>query len=77
MRNTFYPARAGPRTSSGGCDLVVPGETEAGLSGPVHVTHERAGATWWVEAVHPWRYGLGPESEQAMDRMAERIAAGP
>ena len=58
-------------------DLVVPGETEPGRSGPVHAVHERAGATWWAEAIHPWRYGLGPEAEQAQARMAERIAAGP
>ena len=71
------PAGAGRRAASGEPDLVVPGETEPGMSGPVHAAHERAGATWWAEAVHPWRYGLAPDAEQALDRMAERIAAGP
>jgi hypothetical protein len=58
-------------------ELVVPGEAEPGTSDPVHLAHEQAGATWWAEAIHPWRYGLAPESEQALDRMAQRIAAGP
>ena len=71
------PAGGGRRAASGELDLVVPGETEPGTSGPVHVAHERAGATWWAEAVHPWRYGLAPDAEQALDRMAERISAGP
>jgi hypothetical protein len=64
-------------TTSDGPDLVVPGETEAGTSGPVHAAHESAGATWWAESVHPWRFGLTPEAEPALARMAERIAAGP
>jgi Luciferase-like monooxygenase len=63
--------------TSDGPDLVAPGETDAGTSGPVHAAHEGVGATWWAEAVHPWRYGLAPESGEGLDRMAERIAAGP
>jgi hypothetical protein len=68
---------ANDAAGTGTPDLVVPGETEPGVSGPVHQAHERAGATWWTESVHPWRFGLGPEAEPAVDRMAERIAAGP
>ena len=40
-------------------DVAVPGESEP--SDDTRVTrfrdHEEAGATWWVEAIHPWRYG--------------------
>lgn len=42
-------------------DVAVPGETRADDAGDAArvAAHEAAGATWWVEAVHPWRFGRG------------------
>ena len=39
--------------------------------------HAGAGATWWVEAIHPWRYGDPDRGEWNLDAMQERILAGP
>ena len=48
------------REDTGPFDLAVPGES--GGSDParsdVHAQHEEAGATWWIEAIHPWREDL-------------------
>ena len=40
-------------------DVAVPGESEASDLGRADrfAEHAKAGATWWVEAVHPWRFG--------------------
>jgi hypothetical protein len=35
------------------------------------------GATWWVEAVDPWRYGHGDGQAWPLAAMEERIEAGP
>lgn len=42
-----------------------------------HREHERAGATWWIEALNPWRYGWTEGSAWPLAAMQERIAAGP
>ena len=39
--------------------------------------HWEAGATSWVEAVHPWRYGYPDRGGWPMGAMLERIQAGP
>lgn len=36
-----------------------------------------AGATWWVEEIYPWRFGFENAGPWPLERMAERIAAGP
>jgi alkanesulfonate monooxygenase SsuD/methylene tetrahydromethanopterin reductase-like flavin-dependent oxidoreductase (luciferase family) len=36
-----------------------------------------AGATWWVEEIYPWRFGLENRGPWPLEAMAERIAAGP
>ena len=58
-------------------DVVVPGESRAGdpNRGDAHAAHAEAGATWWVEAVHPWREDLGDQPWAA--RALARIDAGP
>jgi hypothetical protein len=59
-------------------DIAVPGETRAGdrNRGGLHTEHADAGATWWVEAVHPWRQDL-PEGESWPAAARHRIDAGP
>ncbi len=60
-------------------DLAVPGETEGGDPGRLerYSEHGDAGATWWVEAVHPWRYGWTEGRPWPLAAMRERIEAGP
>ena len=60
-------------------DLAVPGETEPddGLRRERFEEHAAAGATWWVEAVHPWRYGWVDGAPWPLAAMRERITAGP
>jgi alkanesulfonate monooxygenase SsuD/methylene tetrahydromethanopterin reductase-like flavin-dependent oxidoreductase (luciferase family) len=60
-------------------DVAVPGETDAEDADRVrrYAEHEDAGATWWVEAVHPWRYGWAEGLPWPLLAMAERIEAGP
>jgi alkanesulfonate monooxygenase SsuD/methylene tetrahydromethanopterin reductase-like flavin-dependent oxidoreductase (luciferase family) len=61
-----------------GFDVAVPGETGPGAAGvEAAAAHQAAGATWWVEAVHPWRYGLTDGGRWPLEEMAERISAGP
>jgi alkanesulfonate monooxygenase SsuD/methylene tetrahydromethanopterin reductase-like flavin-dependent oxidoreductase (luciferase family) len=64
------------RTTGAPYDVVVPGETEPGAAAAI-AEHEAAGATWWAEAVHPWRYGWAPGEPWPAAQMADRIAAGP
>jgi len=60
-------------------DVAVPGESEP--TDPSRAArfseHAAAGATWWVEAVHPWRYGYEDGGSWPLDAMQERIQAGP
>ena len=60
-------------------DVVVPGESEPVDTGRRNrfADHERAGATWWVEAVHPWRYGYEEAGDWPLREMEERLQAGP
>jgi alkanesulfonate monooxygenase SsuD/methylene tetrahydromethanopterin reductase-like flavin-dependent oxidoreductase (luciferase family) len=76
--------RAGdPAAEHGGSttafDIAVPGESEGEDTGrhARYAEHERAGATWWVEAVHPWRYGYAEGGPWPLAAMLERIEAGP
>jgi alkanesulfonate monooxygenase SsuD/methylene tetrahydromethanopterin reductase-like flavin-dependent oxidoreductase (luciferase family) len=67
------------RTTAAPYDLAVPGETQGGDPARLerYAQHRDAGATWWIEAVHPWRYGLGEDAPWPMAAMRERIEAGP
>ena len=60
-------------------DLAVPGESEQSESGRLDrfAEHADAGATWWVEAVHPWRYGASLGAAWPWAAMRGRIDAGP
>jgi Luciferase-like monooxygenase len=67
------------RPSTTPFDVAVPGESEG--ADPERfarfAAHENAGATWWVEAVHPWRYGWDEGRPWPLDAMRRRIEAGP
>ncbi len=67
------------RSSDDPFDVAVPGETAVADDDRLgrYREHEDAGATWWVEAVHPWRYGWTEGSAWPLDPMLERIEAGP
>ena len=60
-------------------DVAVPGESEPVDAGRRNrfADHEEAGATWWVEAVHPWRYGYEDSDTWPLHAMEERLRAGP
>ena len=66
-------------SESSAFDVAVPGESDPSDLGRVErvAEHEAAGATWWVEAVHPWRYGYEDGEAWPLAAMEERIAAGP
>jgi alkanesulfonate monooxygenase SsuD/methylene tetrahydromethanopterin reductase-like flavin-dependent oxidoreductase (luciferase family) len=67
------------RGDSGPFDVAVPGESNAEdvRRADRHGEHERAGATWWVEAIHPWRFGWTDGGRWPRGAMEERIDAGP
>ena len=67
------------RTARTPYDVAVPGETEGGDPQRLerYAEHRDAGATWWVEAVHPWRYGWTDHAPWPLAAMRERIEAGP
>ena len=66
------------RPTMDGFDVAVPGETEPGPAAAAAAeAHAEAGATWWMEAVHPWRYGFTDGGPWPATEMADRIAAGP
>jgi alkanesulfonate monooxygenase SsuD/methylene tetrahydromethanopterin reductase-like flavin-dependent oxidoreductase (luciferase family) len=67
------------RTSDQAFDVAVPGETAADDSDRLdrYAEHEDAGATWWVEAVHAFRYDWVEGSPWPVNAMLERIQAGP
>jgi alkanesulfonate monooxygenase SsuD/methylene tetrahydromethanopterin reductase-like flavin-dependent oxidoreductase (luciferase family) len=65
------------RGSLAGFDIAIPGEAVS--SDParreLHAAHADAGATWWVEAVHPWRDDLSDGDWVSAAR--RRLEAGP
>jgi alkanesulfonate monooxygenase SsuD/methylene tetrahydromethanopterin reductase-like flavin-dependent oxidoreductase (luciferase family) len=62
-------------------DLAVPGDTEPDDNSRRnrHAAHQAAGATWWIEGIHPWRYGWGGRAADPWptQHMLEGITAGP
>ncbi|MFM6847642.1 MAG: LLM class flavin-dependent oxidoreductase [Terrabacter sp.] len=59
--------------------VVVAGETDPADAARRErfAAHEAAGATWWVEGVHPWRYGWKAGDPLPEARMRGRLQAGP
>ena len=79
---TAYVSRyRGTRGGGGGdgFDVVVPGESEPGDASRLELfaAHAEAGATWWVEAVHPWRFGWTAGEPLPEAQMRGRLTAGP
>jgi Luciferase-like monooxygenase len=66
------------RTNPAPFDIAVPGESDGSdpARSDLHEAHERAGATWWVEAVYPWRDDL-PTGLPWPAAARHRIDAGP
>jgi alkanesulfonate monooxygenase SsuD/methylene tetrahydromethanopterin reductase-like flavin-dependent oxidoreductase (luciferase family) len=66
------------RNGGGPFDLAVPVESRGDDPGrrELQDAHARAGATWWVEPVHPWREDLARDVPWARAARA-RIDAGP
>lgn len=64
---------------AGGFDVVVPGETDPADPDrhALVAAHRAAGATWWVEGVHPWRWGWRAGLPLPAAEMLARIVAGP
>ncbi|MBC9820175.1 hypothetical protein [Terrabacter sp. MAHUQ-38] len=62
-----------------GFDVVVPGESDPGDPARLDLfaAHAEAGATWWVEAVHPWRFGWEAGDPLPGASMQGRLDAGP
>jgi alkanesulfonate monooxygenase SsuD/methylene tetrahydromethanopterin reductase-like flavin-dependent oxidoreductase (luciferase family) len=60
-------------------DIAVPGESDPADPSRTErfSQHAAAGATWWIEAVHPWRYGYEDGGAWPLSSMRERIQAGP
>ncbi len=74
---------AAHRTTEAPFDVVIGGQTPGGdpVGGAAVVApYAEAAATWWIEDVNPWRFGLGledPWSPDAAARMRERVRLGP
>jgi alkanesulfonate monooxygenase SsuD/methylene tetrahydromethanopterin reductase-like flavin-dependent oxidoreductase (luciferase family) len=76
-----HDAVVAARTTPESFDLAVPGDTEPDDDSrhDRHAAHEAAGATWWIEGIHPWRYGWrgDPHETWPTQQMLDRISAGP
>jgi hypothetical protein len=71
------------RTAETAFDVVVsgatPGDDPAAGAATVAPLAD-AGATWWIEGIDPWRFGLGWEdqwSSESSALMQERVRRGP
>ncbi len=69
------------RQSDAPFDIVCRGEPTPGADparGAAMVApYAEAGATWWIEAVHPWAFGRDWEDVWPFTAMRERIRQGP
>jgi hypothetical protein len=39
--------------------------------------YEKAGVTWWVEGISPWRFGWQSEGSWPLAAMRDRVLMGP
>jgi alkanesulfonate monooxygenase SsuD/methylene tetrahydromethanopterin reductase-like flavin-dependent oxidoreductase (luciferase family) len=60
-------------------DIAIPSESSPEDPRRIEVRrqHSAAGATWWIEAVHPWRCGWPDSRSWPLTAMRDRIIAGP
>lgn len=68
------------RSSDEPFDVVIAGATPG--NDPSHgagivSAMEKAGATWWIEGIDPWRFGWTGENQWPSEEMRERINDGP
>ncbi len=58
------------------CTGITPG---ADLAQAAQVVNQRAalGATWWLEAIAPYRFGQGFDGQWPLEALRERILQGP
>jgi probable F420-dependent oxidoreductase len=43
----------------------------------IAASYAEVGATWWLENIHPWRFGWNQQGSWPMSAMRERILQGP
>ena len=67
------------RSSNAPFDVVVPGVSDPNddTRDEIAAEHSAAGATWWIEARDPWRYGWTEGAPWPLSAMRARIEAGP
>ena len=58
------------------CRGVTPGDDPA-AAGERVATYREAGATWWIETVHPPYFGGSWENNWPVEAMRKRILQGP
>lgn len=68
------------RTSEAPFDVIYRGVTpgdDAARAASIVAPFAQAGATWWLEAVHPPSFGAEWEGEWPLEALRRRIAQGP
>ncbi len=67
------------RSSDTPFDVAVPGVSDPNddTRHEVAAEHSAAGATWWIEALDPWRYGWTEGAPWPLSAIRARIEAGP
>lgn len=61
-------------------DVVCTGDTpgdEPACAADIVEKYGEAGATWWLEAIAPYRFGLGFGGDWPVERLRERVLQGP
>ncbi len=68
------------RTSSDPFEFVLAGVTpgdDPAKGNEIVTAYANAGLTWWLEDVHPWRFGWDWEGPWPVEQMREWICQGP
>jgi alkanesulfonate monooxygenase SsuD/methylene tetrahydromethanopterin reductase-like flavin-dependent oxidoreductase (luciferase family) len=68
------------RTSDSPFDMVIAGATpgdDPAQAAEIAGAQAAAGATWWIEGIHPWRFGWNYPDPWPVETMRERILQGP
>lgn len=68
------------RTSSEPFEVLhwgtTPGE-HPGKDLEIVAAYQQAGVTWWLENIHPWRFGWEGEGSWPLDAIRKYVSAGP
>jgi hypothetical protein len=65
------------RESDAPFDVVCTGVTDAENAAASIAPYVEAGATWWLEAIAPYRFGHNFEPPFLIDELRERVRQGP